>query len=90
MPRWLYKHIHLPAARAEERPDSVFGGARPEVGPYPYREIEEALNRLGQEGWELVSMEPHWFFEQVDMGAAREISRPRAITGWHCTFKRQA
>lgn len=89
MASWQYKHIHLRAARTEEKAAGVLGGVRPEVGPYPYQEIEEMLNRLGKEGWELVSMEPHWFLEQVDLGAAKEVTRAKAITGWHCTFKRQ-
>ena len=40
--------------------------------------IRNALNRAGEEGWELVSMEPHW---------SNGIG-PAFIKGWYVTLKR--
>ena len=50
-----------------------------------YREkiVEDALNKLGQDGWELVSMEPKWDYSWNEMG-----TMPETIECWYATFKR--
>lgn len=46
--------------------------------------VQEALNRLGADGWELVSMEPKWIHSgYYDFGTVPEI-----IECWYATFKR--
>ena len=87
--RWEYKHIVIPAAEAAE-PDPWDG--RPtmaKIGRYPSDDVEQRLRSHGQEGWELVSMEPQWFWERLGISMAMEIARPKVITGWYCTFKRK-
>lgn len=84
--QWEYKHIVIRAAQATEAGDRA---TRPEIGSYPSDDIEQRLRSYGQEGWELVCMEPQWFWERVGISMAQEITRPRVITGWYCTFKRR-
>ncbi|MEX0801247.1 MAG: hypothetical protein WD379_08520 [Dehalococcoidia bacterium] len=86
---WEYKHVYLPASSAEDKPRGVWGGMKAEVSDYPSGRIEAKLNDLGGRGWELVSMEPHWFYERVGVSAAMEVTRPKAIVGWYCTLRRR-
>ena len=67
--KWEYRYEYV---RAETNP----GGMRsPNHDPDAVR---DALNRAGERGWELVSMEPHW---------SNSIGVP-FIQGWYMTFKR--
>lgn len=87
-PKWEYKHLYLSASPAGDE-SGALGGIKARVGSYPYVQIQDALNGLGRRGWELIKMEPHWFYERVGVSMAAEVTRPRAISGWYCTFKRQ-
>ncbi len=49
---------------------------------------------LGRSGWQLVSAEPHWHWEQIQAGksivtSGMNMVRPLAVLAWYCTFKRQ-
>jgi len=79
--RWEYKHIIIKATEAKEGQSTT--------GVYPRSSIEQELNKLGRKGWELVSMEPRYFWERVGVSLAMEITRPKVINEWYCTFKRQ-
>ena len=51
---------------------------------YGEQDVQDALNRLGADGWELVSMEPKWVYTGYsDVGTMPEI-----IECWYATFKR--
>lgn len=84
--QWEYKHVYVSASKAK---DKVGWGTSADVTTYPVYEIQDTLNDLGQQGWELLTMEPHWFYERVGISMAVEIARPKAITGWYCTFRRR-
>ena len=62
------------------------GTAQEKASPYFADRVEAHLNERAEEGWRLVSMEPHWRYErQVISGA----TRPLAIVGWYLTFERR-
>jgi len=88
MQRWEYKHLFIKACDAKEPTGFLAESTHPEVGLYPFSEVESQLAKMGQEGWDLISMEPEWFWERVGVSLATEITRPKVIIGWYCTFKR--
>ena len=63
MATFEYLHIWIPAAEEDEddEEDEIL---------YPYGSIQTELNRLGQQGWELVNMTPHWewTYDSIDVG----------------------
>lgn len=66
--KWEYKYEYVQAAT---KPGTIYSNHDPDA-------IRKALNRAGEEGWELVSMEPHW---------SNGIG-PAFIEGWYVTLKR--
>ena len=70
---------------------------------YAFDEINQRLNELGNDGWELLHAEPHWIWGNMTYGAPlwfialnnnrRKVeaaaSYPEYIVGWYCTFKRE-
>lgn len=87
--RWEYKHVFLSTAKAVELEEGSEKVSRGQAKPYKAEKIEKDLQALGDEGWEVVSMEPHWFWERLNGHTSPETGRPKAITGWYCTFKRR-
>ena len=86
MPNFEYLHIEIPAAESED-------------DPYPDESIQQELNRLGQQGWELVNMTPHWEWTYDTVNVTLEydpgestleapFAVPDHISGWYCTFRR--
>lgn len=66
--KWEYQHEYVGAVT--RRPGYSSRHYDPDA-------VRNALNRAGEEGWELVSMEPEW------SDPAR-----RLLVGWYVTFKR--
>lgn len=87
-PRWEYKNVLIRASEAKDKTRKP-GGIEASVGSYIHSQIEATLNSWGHEGWQLMSMEPHWFYERVGISLAAEVTRPVAIVAWYCTFMRQ-
>ena len=85
MARWQYAHEYTEACKVEEQTGY---GIQTKVGAYPQASIQKYLDKMGADGWELVMMEPEWFWERVGISMAMELTRPRAIIGYWCTFKR--
>ena len=82
MATFEYLHIWISAAEDVDEEGEV---------PYLHESVQGELNGLGQEGWELVNMTPHWewAYETMDVGDAEvPYSMPDYISGWYCTFKR--
>ena len=50
---------------------------------YNEQMVQEVLNSLGEDGWELVSMEPKWLYRGYN-----EITIPDIVECWYATFKR--
>lgn len=88
MTTWEYMHVWVEASTVKRSGGFLGTGKKTETSPYPFSEIQAELNRKGEEGWELVGMEPRWYWERVGISAGMEITHPFAITGWYCTFKR--
>lgn len=65
--KWEYQYEYVQAAI---QPGTTYSHHDPDA-------VRNALNRAGEEGWELVSMEPEW------SDPAR-----RLLMGWYVTFKR--
>jgi hypothetical protein len=86
---WDYKHVFIGGATARESGEGVSRATMPMVGRYEPSDIQQRLQEFGRDGWELVCMEPQWFWERVGVSMAAEITRPRVIAGWYCTFKRR-
>ena len=84
-----YIHEYIRACGIEER--KAFMGAAQEVASrYPAIEVQSHLNRRYKEGWRLMVMEPHWWYERQVTSGAESITRPLAIVGWYLTFSREA
>lgn len=66
--KWEYQHEYVGAVT--RRPGYSSRHYDPDA-------VRNALNRAGEEGWELVSMEPHW----------SNLGIPY-IEGWYITLKR--
>lgn len=91
-----YFHTWVSAASVERHRDAATLGMShvTETSIYPTREIQDALNEFGRRGWQLVSMEAHWYYEQVTHARSLAITQaavavPLAIQGWYCTFSRK-
>ena len=65
--KWEYQYEYVQAAI---QPGTIYSHHDPDA-------VRNALNRAGEEGWELVSMEPHW----------SNLGIP-SIEGWYTTLKR--
>ena len=81
-----FEYLHTRIIAAEDVDEE-------EEGEVPYLDeyVQGELNRLGQEGWELVNMTPDWEWAyDSPRGALVEASYsfPDYISGWYCTFKR--
>ena len=80
MVRFEYRHKYIPA-------DNAIGSEK-----YNDEHIKQELNKLGEDGWELVSMTPDWEWVSSQTCDAGDIeapySYPNRIEGWYCTFKR--
>ena len=87
MQRWEYFTTHLEANIEQFPPppsDHISGG---EKGRYSPHSLIAQLNRLGDQGWELMSIEP------VAVGKHEDVVRPDANAGrwgrhYFCCFKR--
>lgn len=88
MSTWEYRHVLVDACDVEVSGGFMGMGKETTTSPYPHTAIQDKLNQLGLEGWELVSMEPHWYWERVSISGAMQITHPFAISAWYCTFKR--
>ena len=85
-----YIHEYLRAATiAEEKGAFGVGMAQEKASPYSVEKVEAHLNRRAEDGWRLVSMEPHWWHERQAISGAMTITRPLAIVGWYLTFERR-
>ncbi len=87
MSRWDYLHEYVSASQVKD-PGTFQSLDTLQVGAYPQATVQAHLNLRGAEGWELVVMEAHWYWERKGISFAAEITRPRAILGYWCTFKR--
>ena len=43
---------------------------------------------MSSEGWEVVNMEPDWYYTEKNISLAMSISKPIAVVGWYVTFKK--
>ena len=86
--RYIHEYVR---ASTVEQARGAFGLAagRERASSYPAASIEEHLNKRDREGWRLVSMEPHWWYERQFIGGATSVARPLAIVGWYLTFERR-
>ena len=84
-----YIHEYLRAATITEAKALGMGMAQERASLYPVEKVESHLNSRAEEGWRLVSMEPHWWHERQVISAAMSITRPLAIVGWYLTFERK-
>jgi len=86
-----YVHEFIRASTVTEKENILGLGVPQEIAtPYPSDEVEAHLNKRGQEGWNLISMEPHWWHERQAISLAMSITRPLAVVGWYLTFSRMA
>ena len=85
-----YIHEYLRAATITEAKGAFgVGMAQEKASPYSVEKVEAHLNRRAEDGWRLVSMEPHWWHERQAISGAMAITRPLAIVGWYLTFERR-
>ena len=90
----------LSNAREEGKEDSkqetmykheYFGNTASVEGDKSYnnKSLENYLNKMFSDGWEVISMEPDWYYEQVGVSMVHEVTKPLVITGWYITFKKR-
>ena len=84
-----YLHEYIRASTIKEEKGMMGVGLAQEVATaFPREEIETHLNKRGLEGWKLINMEPHWWYERQQISLAMSVTRPLAIVGWYLTFSR--
>jgi len=84
-----YVHEYVQASTISEKRGMMGMGAPEEIASnYPVQDIQSHLNLRGKDGWTLVKMEPHWYYERAQISAAMSITKPLAITGWYLTWSR--
>ena len=81
--KYEYRHERIQARVPREVWDN---GRRSEQQVYSEQDVQETLNRLGADGWELVSMEPEWIYRASSH--AYDSVEPDIIECWYATFKR--
>jgi len=59
------------------------------VGPYNNKALENYLNEMFADGWEVINMEPDWYYGAIGVSMVHEITKPLSITGWYITFKKR-
>ena len=79
--KYEYRHECIQAQVDQESSDR-----RSTYKVYSEKVVEDALNRLGQDGWGLVSMEPKWVYRSSSH--SWEGVEPDIIECWYATFKR--
>ena len=83
-----YIHDYLRASSIEQSKGGFgMGAAQEKASSYPRKRVEDHLNWRASRGCRLVSMEPHWWYEQQVVSGALSITRPLAIVGWYLTFE---
>ena len=83
-----YLHEYLRASTVSREKALGVGSAREIASNYPANKVEDHLNQRDAEGWRLLSMEPHWWYEEQGVSMAMSIAKPLAIVGWYLTFER--
>lgn len=86
--RYIHEYLRV-ATIAESKGALGMGMAQEKASPYSVDRVEAHLNSRAEEGWRLVSMEPHWWHERQAISGAMSITRPLAIVGWYLTFERR-
>ena len=56
---------------------------------YNNKALENYLNKMFADGWEVINMEPDWYYDQVGVSMVHEVTKPLVITGWYITFKKR-
>ncbi len=84
-----YIHEYVRASTIEQTHAFGLAAGRERAGSYPAARIEKHLNDRDRQGWRLVSIEPHWWYERQIAGGAMPTSRPLAIIGWYLTFEKR-
>lgn len=98
-------HVFVPSMRFQGTGERAFFGLGAEKmeSVYAWEELNDHINELGDQGWELVNAEPHWIWSTQTVGAPlwavfadsrrRRVeaatSYPEYIVGWYCTFRRE-
>ncbi len=59
------------------------------VGSYNNKALESHLNKMFADGWEVINMEPDWYYGAIGVSMVHEIAKPLVITGWYITFKKR-
>ena len=82
----MYKHEYFGNTAQVSRKPLV---GEEVVGPYNNKALENHLNKMFADGWEVISMEPDWHYGAIGVSMVHEIAKPLAIVGWYITFKRR-
>lgn len=86
--KWEYRFGYVPAAVITEERAFGLGAPKEVASSHDFQKVHETLNAEGEEGWELVNMEPDWHYAREHISGAMSITRPLAVKGWYMTFKR--
>lgn len=82
----MYKHEYFGNTAQVSRKPLV---GEEVVGPYNNKALENYLNEMFADGWEVINMEPDWYYGAIGVSMVHEIAKPLAITGWYITFKKR-
>ena len=83
-----FVHEFVEASRIESKEAFGIGPSQEVATVYPEADLESHLDERSRDGWELFSMEPHWYYERQYISGAMSITRPLAIVGWYLTWLR--
>lgn len=82
----MYKHEYFGNTAQVSRKPLV---GEEVVGPYNNKALENYLNKMFADGWEVINMEPDWHYGAIGVSMVHEIAKPITITGWYMTFKKR-
>lgn len=83
-----YKHNYFRTASITKKGGFMGEGGREVASEYDSKGLEDYLNVMSSNGWEVISMEPDWYYTEKNISMAMSITKPIAIVGWYITFKR--
>ena len=83
----IYKHSYFQTASISKKGGFLGEGGQEVASEYDCKGLEDYLNAMSSDGWEVIGMEPDWYHTEKNISMAMSIVKPIAVVGWYITFK---